>query len=207
MRPKLKVNEIKDLHDARYCSAVGIYLLGFNLQNGNDDKVTAKMVKEVMGWLSGPESIGEFAYETQDEINATQEEYELNYVGIPMDYHPDLAGEIKAPLIFRFGEEAIQAGPELSHLLRLCEKFPEALFELSIDPGNAEVWEEVKEANLVQRSLFRFEDPDSIYNSLKKGGQEAFGFALGEFVEEPGGNLDYQKCDDFVERYDELLPV
>lgn len=207
MRPKLKVNEIQDLHDARYCSAVGIYLLGFNLQKGNDQKVSAAAVKEVMGWLSGPESIGEFAYETPDEIKASLEEYGLNYISLPMDYHEGLAQDLEAKLIFRFGEEAIATGPELSHLIRLAEKFPEALFELTVDPDGQEVWEALEEAGLISRSLFRFEDPDTIYLHLKKGGNEAFGFALGEFFEEPGGNLDYQKCDDFVDRYQELLPA
>ncbi len=200
MRPKLKLNNITTLHDARYCSAVGVDLLAYTLgQNANNALSTAQ-VAEVMEWLSGPESIGEFGYETPDEIKQLVEAAKVNWISVPLDYPLQTAEGLPANIIFRLEKDL---DPDsLSLMNQLADHFPEALFEYSV--AEESVWESLKSNNLIQRSLLRFASPDPIYGMLTKEGLKPYAFSLGDFVEEPDGQLDYETCDDFIEEFQAL---
>ena len=47
MRPKLKLNNISSLHDARYCSAVGVEIIAFNLLPDAGDAFTSDPTAEI----------------------------------------------------------------------------------------------------------------------------------------------------------------
>lgn len=200
MRPKLKLNHIQTLHDARYCSAVGVELLAFDLNPNSDFFIEPKAIGEIMGWLSGPESVGEFLYETPDEIQAAMQTAQLNWVSLPIDYPTPTATDITAPLIFRsssFDSSILNLVSELS------SQFPEAIFELPIDELSSDEWQAIP-TPLISRIIIATESPDPVYDILKKEGVKPYAFALGDFVEEPDGQLDYETCDEFVESFHSL---
>ena len=204
MKPILKISRLTNLHDARYCSAVGIGLISFHLEPNHPDSVSAKDAAEIISWLSGPQYIGEFGYLPPDEIKNILEIVPLAYAELPLDYHPDLAEDIGISLIFRPEDPRLSPETILQHVEQLAEQFPDALFELNFD-----IFESIDDFSfenhpLVSRFLIGYGDSDSIYNNLKKAGNKPFGFNLGPFVEETDGVLDYEKCDDFLERYTEL---
>ncbi|MEM7037388.1 MAG: hypothetical protein AAF570_10440 [Bacteroidota bacterium] len=201
MKPKLKLNDITNLHDARYCSAVGIYLLGFDVKT-----LGAPAVMTMIEWLSGPEGVGEFEYETPDEIRELTTAAQLKYVRVPLDYSREDAAKIGLPLIFSAGN-AVLSETGLGEVAELAAAFPEALFEFAIAESDTEGWAFLQEKGLIERSLLCFEDPDAVYQMLERAGHKPFAFTLGAFFEEPDGALDYQKCDDFVEQFHELLPA
>lgn len=200
MRPKLKLNNITTLHDARYCSAVGVDLLAFTLRQDAEDVLTTSQVAEVLEWLSGPSSIGEFGYETPDEIKQLAEKAKVNWISVPMDYPLPTATELPAQIIFRLQGNLNQ--DTLVALQEKAAKFPEAIFEFSVSEDS--VWETLKSNGLIQRSILRFAAPDPIYAMLTREGFKPFAFSLGDFVEEPDGNLDYETCDDFIEEFESL---
>ena len=200
MRPKLKLNNISSLHDARYCSAVGVDLLAFNLLPDAGEALTTSQIAEIMEWLSGPESIGEFGYQTPDEIRQLSEAAKINWVSVPFDYPLQTATDLPAQLIFR--KEHLLNQSDWDTLNRLAGTFPEALFEFSVEDD--QVWNLLKENKLISRSLLRFSSPDPIYTMLTKEGLKPFAFSLGDFVEEPDGHLDYETCDDFIEEFQSL---
>lgn len=203
MKPKLKLNHIKDLHDARYCAAVGIHLLGFRMEEGEEYSIAPKAVAEIMEWLSGPEGVGEFGYESPDEINSVMETAKLQWVSLPPDYSTDDAANLNNPLIFRGPANNIELAG-LEHIQALAARFPEALFELSLDPMDASVKDFLTSRALMGKCILRFAQPSPIYAMLEKEGHPPHAFSLGAFVEEPDGAVDYESCDDFVERYEEL---
>lgn len=201
MRPKLKLNNITTLHDARYCSAVGVDLLAFDLRQNAENVLTTKQVAEVMDWLSGPESIGEFGYETPDEIKQLAEAAKVNWISVPMDYPLATAYDLPANLIFR-----LQADLDKSFLSmqgELAEQFPKALFEYGV--SDELVWNSLKSTGMIERSLLRYASPDAIYAMLTKEGFKPYAFSLGDFVEEPDGQLDYETCDDFIEEFQSMV--
>lgn len=204
MRPKLKLNQIKSLHDARYCSAVGVELLGFQMDEARDEFVKPAAIAEIMEWLSGPEAVGEFAYEAPSEIVEAAEKAKLTWVSVPLDYPAPTATELPANLIFRALEINLEM---LDKISALAAEFPQARFEFSVNPEDTEVWTALLDSGLVERSLLGYAEPDPIYDLLKKNGLKPFAFSLGLFVEEPDGLLDYETCDDFIDQYQALLPA
>lgn len=187
MKPKLKVSGITDLQDGRYCAAVGINLLGFPMDRHLEGHLTPEEVKEIAGWLSGPKIIGEFGYATPDEINRSFETAGLDMISLPGDYVRDFAREIKVPKIFRY----IETIPNLNEhpLLR--------------SPNSHFMIEEVDgiDDELLEKCIVIAENPDEIWDELKKSGGKPFAFALGDYFKEKAGNIDYEKCDALMEQF------
>jgi phosphoribosylanthranilate isomerase len=53
LKTKVKVSNITNLSDARYCSGMGVDLLGFPVSSGTlDDDL--KLLKDISSWVSGP---------------------------------------------------------------------------------------------------------------------------------------------------------
>lgn len=204
MKPILKISRLTNLHDARYCSAVGIGLISFRFEADQSDSISPKDAAEIIGWLSGPQYIGEFGYLPPDEIKTILEAVSLSYAVLPMDYHPDLAADLDIPVIFRPEDPRLSPETILSEVEALAARFPEALFELNFD-----VFESIDEFSfenhpLFPRFLIGYGDANSIYAVVKQQGTQPFGFNLGPFIEETEGVIDYEKCDDFLEKYEDL---
>ena len=197
MRPKLKLNHISTLHDARYCSAVGVELLGFSLSPSEEENMSPASIAEIMEWLSGPESVGEFLYESPDEIEELAGEASVQFVSLPMDYPSPTATEISLPLVFRSSELNEEV---LQRISELAEQFPNAKFEFPASPDNEHLWSSLS-SSILERSILLYAAPDPIYDVLRKEGIKPFAFSLGDFVEEPDGMLDYESCDNFLEAY------
>lgn len=54
---RLKADEIQSLQDARFCSAEGFSALSFNYIRGHAGRLSAEMISEISGWLSGTDSL------------------------------------------------------------------------------------------------------------------------------------------------------
>lgn len=72
----VKINEITNLSDARYCSGMYVDLLGFDLSKKSSKFLSPQQFSEITGWLSGVEFVGEFHGESLNEITETLAEYE-----------------------------------------------------------------------------------------------------------------------------------
>ncbi|HHG83990.1 MAG TPA: hypothetical protein ENJ82_04510 [Bacteroidetes bacterium] len=206
MKPKLKLNQISDLHDARYCAAVGIDLIGFELEPSNELHVTPKAVGVIMDWLSGPAAVGNFDTTSPEVIQEMVAIAKLTWVSLPLGYPQGQAESIQAKLIFRGPAEPINA-EGIAHIINLSEQFADALFELRIDLQDESTWNQLKESQLLTRVILHFSEPSPIYTLLEEKEQLPMAFSLGAFVVEPDGALDYEVCDDFLERVSDLIPA
>lgn len=202
MRPKLKINQINNLHDARYCSAVGIELLAFNLDKHDFRFIEPAKVKEIMEWLSGPESVGEFGEVDFAEIHQTAIELGLNYISLPADFEEEIPADLPFGLVFRW---VVYDAVDMSIMLDAASNYPKAYFELRLMSSEDISLEFLQKDGLLPRTILVYDNPSSIYHWLEKEGTQVFGFALGDFIEDPAGDLDYQTCDDFVEQFNEMV--
>lgn len=64
LKTKVKVGNITNLSDARYCSGMGVDLLGFPIGTGNG-KISMETFTEIAEWVAGPE----FVLELSDAID------------------------------------------------------------------------------------------------------------------------------------------
>jgi phosphoribosylanthranilate isomerase len=75
LRTFVKLNQITNLTDARYGAGMYVNLLGFNLNKTDESFVTPDQFKELSGWVSGVDFVGEFSHESQPDILKILEEY------------------------------------------------------------------------------------------------------------------------------------
>ena len=48
----VKVGSVNNLSDARYFSAMNVDLMGFKLDENNNDSITLESLKEIRNWIS-----------------------------------------------------------------------------------------------------------------------------------------------------------
>lgn len=77
----VKVGNISNLSDARYCAGMGVHLLGFNLDDGNDS-IGPDMFREISGWLAGTAFAGEFEHSSLEHIINISTSLELDFVQV-----------------------------------------------------------------------------------------------------------------------------
>jgi len=78
LRTLVKVSEINNLSDARYCAGMGVEMAGFIMQEGHSRYVSPDKIKDFASWISGISLIGEFPGQvTTEEINAALEQLPL----------------------------------------------------------------------------------------------------------------------------------
>ncbi|GAB4123153.1 MAG: hypothetical protein OHK0045_12850 [Raineya sp.] len=71
----IKVSNISNLSDARYCAGMGVEMLGFAVEPNSDNYIPPQAYQEMIGWLSGVEFVAEFGKATLEEINKVLEKY------------------------------------------------------------------------------------------------------------------------------------
>jgi phosphoribosylanthranilate isomerase len=78
----VKVGNITNLSDARYCAGMGVELVGFVMDKFSDDYVPAEKLKEIQSWLAGVQIVGETQSSDYDEIATLLQTYEIDILQI-----------------------------------------------------------------------------------------------------------------------------
>lgn len=204
MRPILMIEDLRNLHDARYCAAVGISMGSFDLEVDSPTSLTPQMVKEIVEWLSGMRVVGRFGYEPATEISRNAETAMLDYILVPGDYDLEAVSRLDWKPFFDMASFSSD-NALMQRLETLSIALPEALFLIDFDPASMEGGSSSPFPGLLERCILRFHDPDAIFQQLKHGIAQPFGFSLGAFVAEDNGHLDYDACDAFIESYHTLV--
>jgi phosphoribosylanthranilate isomerase len=79
LKTLVKVGNITNLSDARYCAGMGVEMLGFNVVDGTANYINPSSFQEIRGWLSGPLVVAEL-YSASNKTIAH----------VPENYRPDL---------------------------------------------------------------------------------------------------------------------
>ncbi|MCC5946283.1 MAG: hypothetical protein JJT94_15230 [Bernardetiaceae bacterium] len=77
LRTLVKVENVSDLHDARYCAGMGVDWLGAELNPKASDFISAEKCQEIHGWLSGIQWVGNLG-NAMPEVDIKQ--YPLSYL-------------------------------------------------------------------------------------------------------------------------------
>jgi phosphoribosylanthranilate isomerase len=116
----LKASTITNLADARYFASYGIKMLGFCFDPQSSDFMNPFKVKEISGWIEGPQLVGEFANISVAAINETVESQGLHYAQVKLhDITPQHAEINSVPLIL---EANITLADDLSQTDILLQK-------------------------------------------------------------------------------------
>lgn len=80
LKTVVKVGNISNLGQARYCSGMGVDMLGIRVINGHPQHMQPELFQEIRGWIVGPGIVAEiYGLSSADEIAAVMENYRPDY--------------------------------------------------------------------------------------------------------------------------------
>lgn len=80
LKTRVKVAEVNNLSDARYCAGMGVDFMGFVMKHPTKTILAKENFLAITGWLEGVEFVGEFWGATDEEILFLQKECAFSYV-------------------------------------------------------------------------------------------------------------------------------
>jgi len=99
------VSGVNNLSDARYCAGMGVDLIGFALEEGQEGHVAPNDYKEITEWLEGVQYVGEFENASADQIKAALQNYPVQYIQVNqaavLTDLQDLQPPLQAPVILK----------------------------------------------------------------------------------------------------------
>jgi len=80
LKTLVKVGEVSNLSDARYCAGMGVEMLGFLLDT--EKAISLNDVKEITNWIEGCKFVAEFKNSTYEEVKHAIEEFSFDFVQV-----------------------------------------------------------------------------------------------------------------------------
>ncbi|MFY0626628.1 MAG: hypothetical protein JXR07_10045 [Reichenbachiella sp.] len=149
LKTVVKVGNISNLSDARYCAGYGVNLLGFNLDPSQPDSISIETAKEIMGWVAVDNVVLECATLSSSEILGIIKQFDKPIVQTDdLSITQSLANE-SIEVIFRFFANSLSElkdmlesinSYQVKYLLIECES-PAFFKEIDacIESSNAEI--------------------------------------------------------------------
>jgi phosphoribosylanthranilate isomerase len=96
----VKVGNISNLSDARYCSGMGVDMLGFAAVEGQDHYLAPKLYQEIRGWVSGPKVVAQiYGISDFQALQSVLEHYVPDYLEMTAQEFFKFENQIQLPSI------------------------------------------------------------------------------------------------------------
>lgn len=82
LKTLVKVSNITNLSDARYCAGMGVEMLGFVMDKHSTDYISPEKMKEIKSWVAGVLTVGETQSGDYKEVKSFVEDYEIDILQI-----------------------------------------------------------------------------------------------------------------------------
>lgn len=101
LKINVKVSEVTNLSDARYCAGMGVEMIGFPLDENHPKFIDISRVKEISGWISGIKVVGEFNGDNLKNVEYLSEQLGLEYIQLEYPVAIEDLNVLKIPLILK----------------------------------------------------------------------------------------------------------
>ena len=118
LKTEVKVGNISNLSDARYCAGMGVQYLGFSMDSNSEHYVDQNTLKTIKEWIVGPKIVGEFSDLLSASIDDPVYGEELDYIEISDRESIKMAGEMGLPVIYRLDIETVGSISEIEKIRR-----------------------------------------------------------------------------------------
>ncbi|HEY0743083.1 MAG TPA: hypothetical protein VGD40_16560 [Chryseosolibacter sp.] len=100
LKTVVKVGNISNLSDARYCSGMGVEMLGFRVLEGQENYISPKLYQEIRGWVTGPKIVAElYGMTSADQLPTVIENYAPDYFELTASEFKKFRGHLTLPCI------------------------------------------------------------------------------------------------------------
>jgi phosphoribosylanthranilate isomerase len=98
----VKISNVTNLSDARYCAGMGVEMLGFSVDSSSESFVDLKKFNDIRAWIAGVQIVAEIESEAADQLLETLEKYRPDAIQLSRaEWLPWLKSETTKPLILR----------------------------------------------------------------------------------------------------------
>jgi phosphoribosylanthranilate isomerase len=102
LKTVVKVGNISNLSDARYCAGMGVDMLGFCVIEGKPGYLSPKLYQEIRGWISGPKVVAEiYGLQSTDQLADLIQNYAPDYLELTSQEFKTFGDTLKLPCIVR----------------------------------------------------------------------------------------------------------
>lgn len=102
----VKVGNINNLSDARYCSGMGVDMLGFAVAPSHKAFLSPDNYQEIRGWISGPSIVAElYGITSLESVQEVVAKYAPDYLELSLTELPFVPDENTLPLIIKLSDE------------------------------------------------------------------------------------------------------
>ncbi|WP_435355502.1 N-(5'-phosphoribosyl)anthranilate isomerase [Emticicia sp. SJ17W-69] len=82
LKTLVKVSNITNLSDARYCAGMGVEMIGFVMDKHSADYISPDKMKEIKSWVAGVLTVGETQSGDYEEVKTLVQDYEIDILQI-----------------------------------------------------------------------------------------------------------------------------
>lgn len=101
LRTTVKISNVTNLSDARYCAGMGVDLLGFSMDPDSPDYVEPARFAEMRGWVAGVHIVGETHSDDPNAIEAMLDTYQPDVLQVDESALLPYLSTFGKPLILR----------------------------------------------------------------------------------------------------------
>ena len=119
----VKVSNITNLSDARYCAGMGVEILGFVMDENSTEYVSPKKFEEIKGWVAGVKIVGETQSADYQVVTKLLEVYKIDFLQIS---EPSLLPKITnlgKPIILQLDFDSAFLKENLENYSKFVEMF------------------------------------------------------------------------------------
>lgn len=124
LKTLVKVSEVNNLSDARYCAGMGVEMLGFSLDENHPKFIEINKLREISTWIAGVKSVGEFTGENVENMNYLAKELNLDYIQVEKPISAEHIKNLHKPVILKLNTETFDKN-ELENYLSKYKGFVE----------------------------------------------------------------------------------
>jgi phosphoribosylanthranilate isomerase len=100
LKTVVKVGNISNLSDARYCAGMGVDMLGFRVLEDQENYISAKLFQEIRGWVSGPKVIAEiYGIVSHQQLATIIADYAPDYFELTLAEYKKLHSSLTLPAL------------------------------------------------------------------------------------------------------------
>ncbi|MBD2755048.1 phosphoribosylanthranilate isomerase [Spirosoma validum] len=97
----VKISNVTNLSDARYCAGMGVDMLGFSMDAESPDYIEPKKFNDIRGWVAGVQIVGETASADPEVIEQLLDTYQPDVLQVDESALLPYLGTFGKPLILR----------------------------------------------------------------------------------------------------------
>ncbi|GHB24106.1 phosphoribosylanthranilate isomerase [Mongoliitalea lutea] len=137
----VKISQVNNLTDARYCAGMYVNWMGFSLEENNANYLSPEKYKEITDWLSGVSYVAEFEHSHPENILKTLQAYEgIDAIEVSQEVHIPMLLNTGKALIFKV---SIQSAEDIRELIAKAPGFKENQVTVLLDSSIEKLSEEM----------------------------------------------------------------